>query len=244
MMRPLVEYLGHIVAGSADKFYATLEGRMVGLGADKGGQKRVMNIDDLLLIASHELGGENLHIPCEHDEFNLVFLEQRELLFFRSGLVGRADRNMMKGHIVEIGQSMSVFVIADHQRDVTRQLSNLMAIEKVDKAMLITGNEDGDGRPLLAHRYLPSKSIVCSQRGKGGGERPLVKVEAGQRPLNAHEKEPQRRILVLVRMQDVSAMFQDESRNGKDQAFAILTIQQQRGGIFQWFSSGPEPLVY
>src|ERR1700691_2501234 len=106
----------------------------------------MMNIDDLLLITSHELGGENLHIPGQHDEFNLVFLEQRELLLFRSSLMRRADRNVMKGHVVEMGQITSVFVITDHQRDMTRQLSNLMAIEKIDKAMLITGNEDCDGR--------------------------------------------------------------------------------------------------
>src|ERR1700691_2441469 len=103
----------------------------------------MMNIDDLLLITSHELGGENLHIPGQHDEFNLVFLEQRQLLLFRSSFICRADRNVMKGHIVEMGQISSFFVIADHQRYMTRQLSNLMAIENIDKAVLITRNEDG-----------------------------------------------------------------------------------------------------
>ena len=111
-----------------------------------------------------------------------------------------------------------------------------MAIEKIDKAMLITGNEDGDGWPPLADHDLPGESILRGQRGKGGGERLLVKIEAGQRPLDAHEKEPQGRILVLVRMQDVPAMFQDESRNGKDQALAVLTIQQQRGNVFSMLS--------
>ena len=75
-----------------------------------------MNIDDFLLIASHELGGENLHIPGQHDELNLVFLEQSDLLLFGSSLIGRADRNVMKGHVVEMGQLTSVFMIADHQR--------------------------------------------------------------------------------------------------------------------------------
>ena len=36
---PLIEYLSHVVAGGADKFYPALEGRMVGPGADKGGQR-------------------------------------------------------------------------------------------------------------------------------------------------------------------------------------------------------------
>jgi hypothetical protein len=36
----------------------------------------MMNIDDLLPVTSRKLGRKNLHIAGEHDELNLVFLEQ------------------------------------------------------------------------------------------------------------------------------------------------------------------------
>jgi len=42
----LVQLLRDVVAGGPDQFYPTLERRMVGLGAGKGGKKGVVDVDD------------------------------------------------------------------------------------------------------------------------------------------------------------------------------------------------------
>ena len=81
----------------------------------------------------------------------------------------------------------------------------------------------------MLHRHLPAKAILVRQGGKGGGKGVLVKIKAGQRPLESHEKQAQHRVLMLVGMQDVSPMFEDEACDGKDQALAIFTIEQQCG---------------
>src|SRR6266851_6388172 len=46
--RSIVEDFRDVVRGSADEFYAPLEGLMMRLGTHKGGQERMVNIDDLL----------------------------------------------------------------------------------------------------------------------------------------------------------------------------------------------------
>jgi hypothetical protein len=122
----------------------------------------------------------------------------------------------MKGHVVEGGQIASVLVIADHQGHLTGQLSHLMAIEKINQAMLIMRNEDGDAGMPLAHHDLPGKSKFVRQRRKGARKRLLVKIEAAQRPLDTHEEHPQYRILVLIGMQNIAAMFKDELGDAQD----------------------------
>src|ERR1700691_5355436 len=159
----LIERLGHIVTGRTNDLYSPLEGCVVGLGPHEGGQERMMNVDDLLRIASHKLGRENLHIPGQHNELNLVFLKQRELLLFRSGPMASAHRSVVKGYVVEGGQIASVLVITDHQGQMTGQLPHLMAVEKIDQAMLIMRNEDGDAGAPPAHHKLPGKSKFFRQ---------------------------------------------------------------------------------
>src|SRR6266849_8766568 len=46
--RSIIEDFGDVVRGGADEFYAPLEGLMMRLGAHKGGQEGMMNINDLL----------------------------------------------------------------------------------------------------------------------------------------------------------------------------------------------------
>src|SRR5580698_3464706 len=111
---------------------------------------------------------------------------------------------------------MSFAMVADHQRQMAGQLSSLMTIEQVNQAMLIAGNEDCDRRPLMANHHLPSELILGCQWGEGDGKRLLVKIEVLQRPFNAHEKQTQPVIPMLIRMLDISAMFQDEAPNGDD----------------------------
>ena len=43
---PLVEVFGGVVAGGADEFHSALEGPAVGVGADKGGEEGVVDVDD------------------------------------------------------------------------------------------------------------------------------------------------------------------------------------------------------
>jgi hypothetical protein len=46
------------------------------------------------------------------------------------------------------------------------------------------------------------------------------------------EEQAQLRILMLICMQDISAMLQEEPRDHKDEAFTILAVQYRCGAVF------------
>ena len=46
--RSVVEHFRDVVAGGADQFHPAIERLLVRLAADKRGQKRMMNIDDVV----------------------------------------------------------------------------------------------------------------------------------------------------------------------------------------------------
>jgi hypothetical protein len=143
---------------------------------------------------------------------------------------------VIEGHVIKLGQAQCILVIADDESKLAGQLSNLVAIEQVDQAMMITGNKYCDRRPLLLHEHPPGETISGRQRCKDAGKALLIEIEAGQRPLNTDEEQPQLCILVLIRVQNIPAMLKQEPSNHKHQTFAILTIQQQCGAVFHGLS--------
>ena len=70
---PFVQFLRHVMAGRTDKFYAALEGVMIGPGSAEGGQKGMMDVDDSLPVSLHERWRENLHVARQHHEADVVF---------------------------------------------------------------------------------------------------------------------------------------------------------------------------
>ena len=52
----------HVVAGSSDDLHTALVSLMIGLGTDKGGQERVVDVDDVMRILGNHLVGDNLHV--------------------------------------------------------------------------------------------------------------------------------------------------------------------------------------
>jgi len=113
----VVEDFGDIVSGSPDELHAAIKGLLVGLGADKGGQERVVNIDDLLGILVNELAGKHLHVAGQHDQFNVVIAKQLDLLALRFRLVFFGYGNYMIGDSVEVRVALGIRMVADHQRN-------------------------------------------------------------------------------------------------------------------------------
>jgi hypothetical protein len=107
-------------------------------------------------------------------------------------------------------------MIADHQGETAGKLPHLVTIKKIDQAMLVMRNKDRDRGLLLVHRQLPGKSILRRQRGKNPGKCLRVQIEPAQGPLDAHEKQPLHRILMLVGVQDIPAMLKNKPGNGNN----------------------------
>src|SRR6476659_4200239 len=58
---PVIEDLGHIVAGRADQLHTALERLMVRPCPDERWKERVVDVDNLLRIAVHEVIRQDLH---------------------------------------------------------------------------------------------------------------------------------------------------------------------------------------
>ena len=76
---PVVEHFGDVVAGGADELDAALEGRVVRPRPDKGGQKRVMHVDDGRGYRATKRRRKDLHVARQHHEVDFVRAQKLEL---------------------------------------------------------------------------------------------------------------------------------------------------------------------
>jgi len=88
--------------GGANEFHASLVGLVMRLGADERGQKRMMDVDDLLRVVPDEFRGKHLHVARQHDQVNVVFAQQREFLLLGFRFAFFCDRDEGVRNVVEI----------------------------------------------------------------------------------------------------------------------------------------------
>jgi hypothetical protein len=107
----VVEDFGDVVAGGANQFDPALEGLMVGARSDEGGQKGVVDVNDAMGMAVHEVVGQNLHIAGEHHEIRLVLVGQALDLRFGGVLVFFCDRYNYIRDPVEVGDWLIIRMV-------------------------------------------------------------------------------------------------------------------------------------
>ncbi len=71
--RPFVEIWGDKMGSGADYFYSPLIGLEVRVCPFKGGEERVVDIDDFAWVGITKFGGEDLHIAGKDDIVNFIF---------------------------------------------------------------------------------------------------------------------------------------------------------------------------
>ena len=74
--RARIQLFGHVVARSADQFYAAQRSLVVRLGADEGRQEAVVNVDDLACVFFAQVRRQNLHVARQNHHFSSVLLDQ------------------------------------------------------------------------------------------------------------------------------------------------------------------------
>ena len=133
--RALVEVGGDVVGGHADQLDAALVRLVVGAGAAERRQERVVDVDRPACPRVAERRGEHLHVAGEHDEVDSVLGEGGGDEGLLGGLVAIDDREVAvvdtepRGHLGVVG------VVADHHRNVDRQLAAAAAVEEVVEAV-------------------------------------------------------------------------------------------------------------
>ena len=133
----VVEDFGDVVAGGSDQLYAALEGLVVGSGADEGGEKRMVNVDDALGIAVDEVVRKNLHVAGEDEEISFVRLDQRMNVFLGLPLILFGDGDDRVGNLVEVGDGLVVGMVRDDQWNVAGEFAALVTVEEIDEAVVV-----------------------------------------------------------------------------------------------------------
>src|SRR5271157_822848 len=144
----VVEHFGNVMTGGADDLHSTLKGLMVGAGANKRRQKRVVNVDDAMGIALHKLDGKNLHVAGQNHEVGLVLVHQGLDSGLGLVLVFLRDRNECVKKFVEVSYRLMVGMIGNNQRNVARQLAALLAVEQIHQAVAELRNKNNHPRAV------------------------------------------------------------------------------------------------
>src|SRR6202040_1396286 len=181
----VVEDFCDVMGRGADDFYAAVEGLLMGLGADEGGQEGMMNIDDLLPKLLDKAGGKHLHIAGQDDEFDIIFPKQLDLLPLGVLLVLLCYWNYAVGDVVKVGVVFRVGMIADHQGNFAGEFASALAVEQIDEAVIVLGNKNGYTRTIVRAGDAP-----LNRKLLGDGSEPFWKVfqiefETGEIPFDA-----------------------------------------------------------
>ena len=78
MIGPSSRSGGDVVRGRADELHAALVRLVVGLGALEAGQERVVDVDHPAGQAAAQVVGEHLHVARQHDQLDVVLVDQLE----------------------------------------------------------------------------------------------------------------------------------------------------------------------
>src|SRR5581483_2845960 len=229
--RPVVQHLGHIMAGCADQLHAPPERLMIRLCSHKRGKKRVVNVDDPVRVLADEVGGKNLHVARQDDQINSMVAQQSELPGFRLRLVVLAHRHFEKRDTVEVSQPSAIRVVADNEWNFACQLAALVAVQQIGKAMVVMRDKDRH-LGLVARKRQPPIHLepLCDGR-KRGGELLGGHGESRQVPFHPHQEEPELGVLMFIGVQDVAVPLVNEIGNGRYQALTVGATYQQNGAV-------------
>jgi hypothetical protein len=175
-----------------------------------------------------------LHVAGQHDQVDLACSQQLKLPLLGSCLVFSRHRNFVVGNAVELGVALRVGMIADDGRNFAGELTVALAVQQVDQAVIVLGNENRYTRSIPAEREPPVHGEFFSDGRELRRKILHVESESFQREFCAREIK-QRGVagLVLFDMQEVSVVLKNKVSDGRAQTFAVWALHQQDGFVPQ-----------
>jgi hypothetical protein len=101
-----------------------------------------------------------------------------------------------------------------------------MAVEQVDEAVIEFGDEDGDAQAVRGNREAPVHGKFGGDGIEVLGEGSERKIEFGEIPFDAGEVVMVLGGLVLLEVENITAVAVDEFGNGGVEAFAVGTLDE------------------
>ena len=227
----IIEDTGDVVAGGADELDATRMGCVVWPRTDERRQKRVMHVDDRGWIAGDEVFREDLHVASEDDEFDAQLFEQQELMGFSFHARFCRYGNVFEPDAVEHGELFHFAMIGDDDCDFAGQFVGADAMQQVCDAVQVLRAEERDPRFLVHAAKLPAHVQFFGERREGLGEVGNIGTAIFHCPLDAHEKQAQLMILMLIGMEDVGALLVEKAGDARYQAFLVWAVDEENCAV-------------
>src|ERR1035441_8604652 len=104
-----------------------------------------------------------------------------------------------------------------------------MPIEEIHQTVKVLRHEDGDAWSLRHQLELPLHVKFGGRGLEFCAE--SAEIESFQRPFNTHKKQASLVVLMLIGVGDIGAVSIKKACHGRDQAFAVRTVDQENCGI-------------
>lgn len=218
--RAFVEVGGDKVGSGADNLDSALECLVVRLRALEGRQEAVVNVDDLARHGFAEFRGEDLHIPCQNDEIDVVFLDQFQNTILLLDFVVFGHWQVVEVDVVALGQGFKIRMIGYNQGDIDAQLARLLSEEQVVQAMSDLGNHDQHFGLLSYWPQVVVHLDLAGQLIEGWSEKFSV---VGRAKMYPHEKPFRRTVTELLQVEDIQAVLRKDGRHGVDDTWLVRT---------------------
>ena len=218
--RALVEVARDEVRRRTDQLHAPLVGLPVRVRALEARQERVVDVDDAALERGAQLGGEDLHVAGEHDEFDVVLLDRAQhALLERRLLLGGRHRTRLEGDVVEARELGEVGVVAEHERDLHRQLPAALTEQQVVEAVCRLRDEHERAQGATDAVDAALHAVVLDDRLQCVEQAPVIGRRLG---LQAQEEAAALEPRELLQLGDVALRFDDRACHGMHDAGPVV----------------------
>jgi len=210
--RSFIQPHGDKVGSDAGDLDAALVGLPVGLGSGEARQEGGMDVDDFVFVAPHEVGREDLHEPGQHDEIDLVFLQQFEGRLL--GTVAVFPVQVGKRQLVRFGAGAEIGVIADNEGGFGGEAGGEEGVE----AMGFLGDHEGEALALagLGKAHLDLHAQAFGEGGEAGAQGEFRETHPGPGGLEGHAELAAGNL--LFKRLNVGVLFEKKGSDAGDHA--------------------------
>jgi hypothetical protein len=134
---------------------------------------------------------------------------------------------VLEGYAVEGGEIGYVAVIRNDERDLAVEFAGAPSMEQIGHAVQILRAEERHARTARAWGELPGHVELTRERHESCAE--TFEIEAFEAKFDAHEKEAQLLIAVLIGVQDIGSALVEKAGDARDESRAIRAVDQEDG---------------